>query len=225
MYLTDGSQVSDPQPLAPEDMAYNLIQLNIHIQDQENELSSLEHIIAEMFMNNIIFNTYKVDVLECIWNTIQTESIRRLLAYNTTSTAAAATNSTAEVASVYAGGSLLSASFRTIAMIAKLSPEAMCNDKIDMLGQLGLADYLFQEKDFGTLRSVCICLQMCIPYITLDSAVSSTSTGTNKSSVAAAAAVVAVEKQRRMLLVSLTPALRRVLVGDFLGQEDEGNTR
>ena len=188
-------------------------------------MSSLEHIIAEMFMNNIIFNTYKVDVLECIWNTIQTESTRRLHAYNTTNNNTTATTiSTTEVASVYAGSSLLSASFRTIAMIAKLSPEAMSNGKVEALGQLGLADYLFQEKDFGTLRSVCICLQMCIPYITLDSAVSTTTASkstTNKSTVAA----VAAEKQRRMLLVSLTPALRRVLVGDFLGQEDEGNTR
>ena len=207
-------------------MATNLIQLNIHIQDQENELSSLEHIIAEMFMNNIMFNTHKIDVLECIWNTIQTESTRRLHAYNTTNTTTTTNiNSTnGEVASVYSGSSLLSASFRTIAMIAKLSPAAMSNGKVEALGQLGLADYLFQEKDFGTLRSVCICLQMCIPYITLDSAVSTTTASkstTNKSTVAA----VAAEKQRRMLLVSLTPALRRVLVGDFLGQEDEGNTR
>ena len=129
----------------------------------ENDISSLEQIIGELFLLEK-FHTLRNQVYNHLWFSVEEYG------NNLTSTNKCNVSSTSAKQNILNIG----ASFRLLSMIIKFSKEeehatviknALNASKVELITQVGFHSAVYRQQDFFTLKSACILLQHFPSYI------------------------------------------------------------
>ena len=133
----------------------------------ENDISSLEQIIGELFLLEK-FHSLRNQVYNHLWFSVEEYG------NNLTSSTSTTTTATASQASAKQNSLNIGASFRLLSMIIRFSKEeqhatviknALNATKVELITQVGFHSAVYRQQDFFTLKSACILLQHFPSYI------------------------------------------------------------
>eukprot|EP01038_Epipyxis_sp_PR26KG_P008509 gene8509-11503_t len=136
VYLTDGS--IDNNPLSGSEIAINLTRLVTYCQ-VEAEMTSLEHIIGELFKEKQVNS----NVIESLFELASSKFSQIIIINNMKS------NNTSELGSV----------IRVISMVSNHMISSIKTDHILAMIKYGLSDIIFEKQDISSMKSFCLFIQ------------------------------------------------------------------